>query len=242
MVEVLGLDTQIFSGAFSGFAGTVTMVVMYLLVAIVLWGCFYLLSFKHKVRIYKQTTSGVPIVIDTKARVFKRKEDGTVMWRFLKYLKDSHAAPSVHDTSITEKGKMSAECLMSMQGGVTWIKRDVNGTKSVELSAEERAAMANAIRRADEYKKKKLSEILMQWQGAIVLIMILVIFMLFFNKTVEPSIALGNSLKGTSEQMTIAMDRLSDAYARAYPELHLNSSSLVTSSQIGQVVNNNVPN
>lgn len=239
MSEVFGVDSAIFSNAFSGFSGTITMVILYLFIGAILFACWYLLSFKHKVRIYKETNNG-RLVIDTKARQFKTKE-GVVKWRFLKYLNNPHPAPSQQDMSLTEKGKLSGECYMTTSGQVTWLKRDIVGDKHIELSGEEIQMLADQMRRGDEYKKKRISDILLQWQGAIVLVMILVIFMMFFNKTVEPSIALGNELKVSAIELRDATHTLADAYARAYPEIVPRNGTIINGN-VGDIVNNKVPN
>lgn len=220
----VGVSTQGLLGGLDIVTTIVVYVFIGLLVGAILFGCLYLLSFKHHVRVYQKTSGGWTI-LDTKARQFKTK-DGVVKWRLLKWLKDSHAAPDNEMLSITVKGKVAAECIRQMNGHLQWVKRDLTGVSPVVLTGEELTMTVNEVRRAQEFKKKKLSDIILQVFPFIVLAMILIIFMVFFNDVVQPSAELADSLKASSEQLALASNRLADAYAQAYPELVVSNSSV----------------
>lgn len=199
----------------------ITQLIVYMTIAAMvgglLFGCIYLLSFKRNIRVYMKTNAGWTHV-DTKAREFRTKE-GVTKWRFLKWIKFSYPAPSNEMINLDINGKLSAECIREVNGHVTFVKRDLSGNSPTVLSGEAISMTVNELRRAEDYKKKSLGDIVANALPYVVLAMILIIFMVFFNDVVQPSIDYGNQLKASSEQLATASNRLADVMIKVYPDL-----------------------
>jgi hypothetical protein len=198
----------------------VTQIIIYLLITtiivITLWGGMYLLSFKHRVIVRQKTASGT-VVIQTKARQFTTK-DGITKWRLLKYIKESTMAPPMEFLQLTVKGKFWAEADRSMSGDMLWRKRSESDGIGDQVTSQERALLISQMRRADEYLKKGWGDKILALAPAIIIVMILVIFMMFFSNTVKPTIDLASTLTVASEKLTEATNNLAYAYQAAYPE------------------------
>lgn len=188
---------------------TIYYVLITALIGAILWGSMYLLSFKHLVRV-RQKTAGGYIVIDTKAREFKTKE-GITKWRILKYIKTAIVAPTNNCLEITGKGKYSAECQRALDGTITWSVKDDTGKVTGEVTTEERLITLSEMRRAEEYKKQKLSDKLFQLAPIMALLIILVLFMVFFSDVVQPTKELGDRLINAVGVISESNDKLAAA-------------------------------
>lgn len=217
--DILGSTGINASSLLSGMDAITTMLVYMFIAAFVgaiLFGCLYLLSFKIPVRVYEKTNAGYTYV-DTKARQFKTK-DGVTKWRLLKWIKETHPAPNNDLIFLSSKGKPSAEAIRERGGFVQFVKRDLNGKMPTVITGEEIQMTVNEMRRAEEYKKKKFSDLLKDIFPYIVLAMILIIFMVFFNDVVQPSVEYGNQLKAVGVAQNEAMLKMSEACLRVYGE------------------------
>ena len=210
--------------------GAVSQTMTYIAIAaglgVLTLGLFYLLSFKHKVVLYKATNSGT-VVTFTKAREFKTKE-GVAKWRFLdsKLIKFSYPAPTNDFVQLSDKGKFVAHGNFSLDGTFNWRKISNSPDSPDSFTSEEKLMSYVEMRRAMEYVKPKLSDKLLALAPAMVILMILVIFMIFFGDVVEPFkdsaksqssltievIKAQEQLVTTSERLALASERLSQVY------------------------------
>lgn len=229
----------------------ITTIMFYVLIGSIvfglLWFCIYLLSFKHKVRVYQETKGGV-VEIDTKARQFKTKE-GVVKWRFLKWMRDSHPAPQNDMLNLTSKGKLSAECVRSMSGHVTWVSRDISGARPPQLSGEEISMTANEMRRSEEYKKKNTLDKILTLAPIVMVVLILVLLFAFWGDLTAQTnvVASGNQAAATQlSEASISLSEkcfeLTEAYYGLYPDLRPVGNNSFGGNYVGQVLNGGVPN
>jgi hypothetical protein len=157
-----------------------------------------------------------------------------VRWRFLKWIKNSYLAPPDGYLEITSKGKYSGECIRSIDGVVTWIKRGDLSISGDVFSSEERTVVIEEFRRAEEYKKSKLSDKLWQAAPLIAILIIFTLLLVFWGDLVEPSAQLAN-------QNAIASERLADALS-AMSAVCLNNTQNYVPQPVGFVkVNSSKP-
>lgn len=233
MVDMLGFlngdpAANVASAAGNTF-GAVSQTMVYIGIAAVLGaltlGLFYLLSFKHKVVLYRATNSGT-VVTFTKAREFKTKE-GVAKWRFLdsKLIKFSYPAPTNDFVQLSDKGKFVGHGNFSLDGTFNWRKISNSPDSPDSFTSEEKLMSYVEMRRAMEYVKPKLSDKLLALAPAMVILMILVVFMIFFGDVVEPFkdaakaqsgltievIKAQEELAVTSERLALASERLAQA-------------------------------
>jgi hypothetical protein len=136
---------------------------------------FYIMSFKHKVVLYKATNSGT-VVTFTKAREFKTKE-GVAKWRFLdgKLIKNSYPAPTNDFVQLSDKGKFVGHGNFSLDGTFNWRKIANSPDSPDSFTSEEKLMSYVEMRRAMEYVKPKLADKLLVMAPALIILMILVV-------------------------------------------------------------------
>jgi hypothetical protein len=150
-------------------------------------------------------------VVDTKAREFKTK-DGIVKWRLLKWIKNSHPAPPDGFLETNSKGKLMAEAIRSNDGMITWVRRDYDEVDNNNtLSGEERTVTLQQLRRAEMYKKRKISDVLWQVAPLIAILIIFTLLLVFWGDIVKPSVELAQSNAAASQQLATALDSMSNA-------------------------------
>lgn len=212
MSEVdIGLPTfnvgDVASSASSALVSVVLWLLLIAVVAGVLFGIFYLAMFKHRVRV-KQSVRGRTIVIDDKARIYKDR-NGAVWWKFLK-TKLKVSPPPSDAVDINKKGKFIAEGYLVEDGRFIWRIDDFNKDKVEQhdnsfngnyhfFSSDERALLAGEVIEAQQYKKKKIADLLVAAAPYIAIIFIFVLFLVFFDNVVTPAIELGKSIQASHE-------------------------------------------
>ena len=198
-----------------------TQVLYYILYAIIIgggiWFTVYWLSFKHRVMVY-YATKGSPIVVPDKARQFKDKT-GVVKWLLWKHRKDGALGVPDNDClEITNKGKFAASVIRSPEGTYTWVKADrlmsdyenykQTNPNFEPFRSEERTMAVYEYQQAELYKKKKWTDVAVQVAPLLTLLMILTVFMLFFNEAVAPTYEYGNTLVKAGDRIDAAMGKI----------------------------------
>lgn len=212
MADLLGVDFVDTSSVTKGFDAMtyyLTMGGLILLCLVALGLLWWYFTFKIRIRIRQQTSGGY-YVFDTWARQYKQRKTGIIKWRFLKPAQ--HVAPPPEGyIEITRKGRFSAECDRSVDGTVVWRRISKNPAEVDVFTAEERTMIIHELREAESYKKKNWSQVLVDMAPLLAIVMILTIFMLFFNQAVQPTIDLATSLKGSTESLERASNSLEAA-------------------------------
>jgi len=197
MEEIIGnMDMSgLARGAVTGFAEVVLWLAVIVVVAAVIGLGWYLLSFKHKVRVREILKDGDFRIIDDKARRVRDKK-GNVWWKLLK-TKLKVVEPPSEAKEVTYKGKVVCEGYL-LDGKFLWRKNqfDVKEFKDSQaeyieggfdaLSAGERAMYLDDLEESFAYKKKKLIDLLWQATPIIGIIIMLTLFFIFFDNVITP--------------------------------------------------------
>lgn len=157
--QILEGDFSGVTTAAAGVGSTVYDVLLWAVVGImvvVLIGLlFFLLQFKHKVRIRYVTKDG-SYIIDDKAR---RKLDGGVTYWALLKSKINVTPPPRTAINITKKGKLVAECYITEDNPEpVWIedKSDIESADFKPLTTQQRSLTVARIRKAESRKRLSL--------------------------------------------------------------------------------------
>lgn len=212
MSEVdIGLPTfnvgEVASSAGSALVNVLLWLLIIFLIVAVLFGIFYFMSFKHRVRV-KKSVRGRVIVIDDKARVLKNGE-----WLLLR-TKIKVCAPPDEAIDINKKGKYICEGVLLEDNRFVWRidefdaekfkgqeEKDLISFKSNNrhFSSSERSALAQEVVEAQQYRKKKLLDILGAVAPYLAIIIIFVLFLVFFDNVVTPAVELGKSIQASHQ-------------------------------------------
>lgn len=185
------------------------------IIGVVLYVILVLGKYKHQV-IIKDSVRGTKLVFHDKFKEL-RKKDGTIWWK-LKKLKKEIVPAKKECVEIDHKGRMFAQ--FYRLDGDTFIPAkdtfDPADKKSKEdiiktiqpFGSNERALMVNQHVKAEREKKKSIGDMLLTAVPYMAVIMILVLFMIFFNDAVKPMKEVGSQFEAVSVNLVEATDKL----------------------------------
>lgn len=197
----------------SGMMKSVTTILYFIIIFGVLGlaGWFTWLKMSYKVHVVVRKIAGDrTLTFKDKARIIKKKGK-PIRWKLQK-LKDYIPVPPKDAIDITTKGKQWLECYYTQDGEYVYLIDDLHKNSDVgslyPLKNSDKEFYAQQLEEANKYKTRKLSDILMQMAPIMAIIMILVIFMIFFDKVVAPTGALAGSLQEASKSLASAINTM----------------------------------
>lgn len=204
-----GLSMQGISNATSG----LTSALLYMLIALVVGGLAWLYAYHNSFKIkavIRETVNGRSIVSHDKIRIFKDK-NGILKWMLWKGLfvfkKPIVPIPEADYIDITVKGRKFVEFFRTPDNQYIPIRanpRDIIdgvGADFEPFTTAQRTMQVQEYREAEAYKRKPLSELLINAFPYIVTLLIIVIFMIFFNDVVAPTKDLADSNIAASKEL-----------------------------------------
>lgn len=205
MVDVLSGAGQTAVKSASDLGGAIYWFLLLAFAVLIIVGIVWYFSYgSKKFRAWEELNSG-KVWREFKAKEYKDR-DGVTKWSlwegFAKTLFANNKRfpkPPKNALYPDNKGKVV---------GIGYIKNDMvifpdeietefseDKLKSLKIeafSSEDKSVLVNELRTAEEYKKKKLGDLVLAAAPYMAMVIIVVCFMLFFNKTVQPSIEMGN--------------------------------------------------
>lgn len=192
----------------SGVSGVVTAL-YWLIGLLVFMGIIFFIMWylSHNViYIIRPLTGDRTLVIRDKARII-RKKGQAVRWKLFKR-GDYVPVPPKEAIDVTTKGKLFVEAYYTENGEYHYIvDRFPDATKIGSLNPIQNVDKEFFVQQCEEglkYKKKSLTDILLQIAPVLAVVIILVVFMIFFDDVVQP-------LKVLSENLIVATDQMSEA-------------------------------
>lgn len=221
MVDVSGgLGSVDYIGTTSTIVNTLLWLLLLVLIGSVLAFLIYFFSFKHKVRVRKVMKNGHAQILEDVARKTK-DEDGSVWWK-LRKTRLKVKEPPFEALETNNRGKIFAEGYLLEEGRFVWRNNDFDVSTFKEMDAEyvkggydaftgeERALLANEVEKSAQYKKRKISDLVAAAMPYLAVILILTIFMIFFDSAISPAIEMGSDYRAASADFKEAMQLLRD--------------------------------
>ena len=246
MADLLNMDFGEIANQASSAGYTVVMTILGLTifcgVVFLLW---YVLQFKHRVRVKVLTKNGF-YIIDDKARELRDKDSKLIKsWRLWK-LRETASVPPPDSVFMTKKGRFTADAYWSEDTGLVWvtdtitrekfnelIKRkvvyDKNGEKVEEkivrdstqpFTTQERSLQAWRITQAMNRKHKSIWDTIAQLAVPIALVMLFVMVLIFWEDIAKPV----QQLSADNAKISAENARISEQNARIL--------SLISNNQI----------
>jgi len=178
------------------------------------------MSFKHKVRI-REVVKGRFMIKDDRAKTYIDKKTGIYWWVLLKY-RTKIPEPNSDCVDITNKGQKIAEYFKTSDGQFIPARccfdyksfQEGDEEKGVNAfrpyNANQRSMLVQEHRASEDYKKKKISDMIMQLAPLILAVMIVVSFMLFFGEVVAPTKDFADNLVVASEKLSVTVNKMED--------------------------------
>ncbi len=148
---------------------------------------FWYKSFKFKIKIKEVISAdGHFIIYEDFAK--RKKISGAEFWK-LRRRKAVISAPPREALQVTSRGVYYAECIhhekSGLDAGYEWIISNpdlVRGDYKISSTQEERALLADRIRRAEERKGRSLLDVIMQFAGMTFVAIIIIALLAFYGE------------------------------------------------------------
>lgn len=212
MVDLLNMDLTGVANQASSAGYTVVMTILGLAIFVsVVFLIWYVLQFKHKVRVKVLTKNGF-YIIDDKAREIKDKDSKTIKsWKLWK-LREIASIPPSEAVFMTKKGKFTADAYWTEDTGIVWVTDTVTREKFNELvkkkvvydknnerieekvirdstqpfTTQERSLQAWRITQAMNRKHKSIWDTIAQIAIPLALVMLFVMVLIFWEDIAKP--------------------------------------------------------
>jgi len=191
------------------FGSTLYLVLWISLVLLVLGGfgffIWWRLSFRETVKI-KEIIGGETNFLILSDMAKRKKEGNAEFWK-LRRRKALIPAPPSEALQITSRGRFYAECVHNeksgLDAGYEWIipSNDNSGSYTIQQTQEERALLADRLRRAQERKSRSMLDIVMQFAGMMFVLIIVISLMAFYGE-------IASSLADANKEQQIAFQRI----------------------------------
>ena len=176
----------------------VIILAVFLIFALLAWWLYRLIKYNKRVVVRTVTGNNVLVEVDW-AKEYKDKKTGAYYWR-LKKRKHRIPQPPALALDITNKGKQWVEMYYVGQGQYVPCKTEQPDFAQKKefvatfqpITESQRQTYADQVEKALAFKTKGWSELLTQAMPYITLVLILSVFLLFFNDGTKPIIEMAN--------------------------------------------------
>lgn len=181
-----GLE-QAASGVGSAIGDLLIWAAIIILLGVFLWFVLWWNSFRFRIKIKEVISSdGHFYIIEDRAK--RKFKDGAEFWR-LRRRRATIPAPPREALQIGWKGRYYAECAhhekSGRDAGYNWIipnKDPFSGDYAVSQTQEERALLADRLRRANERKSRSTLDIIMHFAGMTFVLIFVISLMVFWGE------------------------------------------------------------
>lgn len=202
-----GLDSINVIGAIDGVTAAVLWILGIAIVGGIVWLITYRMQFRIRAQV-QEAVSGATIVRFDKIRAFKDR-DGVPKWQFwgslFKFKKDKTDIPGHEFISFTSKGQKFVNVLKKPSGEYIYMRSNANKADHYaeydEFTTTERSNLVNELREAENYLPKDWTQTALQITIVMVPVIIITVFLIFFNNAVAPTIALGQQNVDVAQKM-----------------------------------------
>lgn len=181
----------------SGGGGNAMLGLIIVLALLLIGGMIYFIiwfsSFKHSVKIKEYVNDKKYLIIHDKAK--RKKDNGAEFW-YLRRRKALISAPPSDSLQITSRGNYYAECVhhekSGYDSGYIWISPknpvDKDGKEveyTINITQEERAILADRLRRASNRRTRSVLDVISQLGGMFFVLIILIVVLSFYGKITD---------------------------------------------------------
>jgi hypothetical protein len=207
-----GVDPKMLLGGLNGTVVAIFWIVIILAIGLLIFFVWWYFSFKFNI-VIRDVVNGRKIIKYDKAKVVSGKT-GIHFWKF-RGLGDRVPEPPSRCIEVDSKGRKFCEFYRLSDGTLIPgkdefeeqnIKKDFPQFKP--FPTEQRALQVHELEESESYKKKKFGEILVAIAPYVAILLVLIVFMIFFNDVVAPTVQLGNNLVSASEKLSNSLDTI----------------------------------
>ena len=124
------------------------------------------------------------------------------------------AVPPRESIEVSTRGKMVVECYYTEDGEYVYIEDKINassgglGSLHPVKNTDKEFYQTQCEEGMKKYQAKTIGEILLQLAPMMILVIIFTLFLVFFDKTVQPSIDFAKSLTASSDALRVALESM----------------------------------
>jgi len=191
-------------GATDVFMITLTIVLILVMVVGVVWFIWYYKKFENKITIRKKTKGKTDNITFDKYRYYKKKGDSETiqLWSTRKF----KPCPPDDAKDFTKKGKEYVECYEASTGELKYItvQDKIISVKFEAIDTDDKEFYANAFVQAQKLKRRSFLDIITENIGVIVLVLIFLIALAFWEEITKPMIEVSaNNVKISNQNLEI---------------------------------------
>jgi len=162
---------------------TITIIIAFVSMMVVLFVFYLFLSFKHTL-VIRRRTGGKSIVKKYKFKEYVDRQ-GVTCYKLLSKKEYPTAPPDC--ISVTDKGKMWVEAWEVESGELQWIKESEHDkTGFVPFNMNQRQAYVMQLKKAEDHKRKSLSDVVVQSVAIGSAVLLVVALMVFWGDLAQP--------------------------------------------------------
>jgi len=190
-------------------SANIGVVVLWILIAGVVFSgiLFIIWWYSHKVIfVIRKVTGDRPLARIDRAKVYMRRGQ-PIRWR-LRSTKAFVPVPPKEAIDVTEKGKLFVEAYLTEDGEYHYITDKMEGQIGSlhPVKSVDKEFYAQQVEEGKKYAESNFKDLLLASAPYLLMVLILVIFMIFFNETVAPTIQLGHSLDSATTTLSRAIE------------------------------------
>lgn len=201
-------------GIMGSLATGLYIIIIVAAISLLAWFVWKRSRYKNVFVIKDQTREGTITVFD-RLRVKRNKKTQIVEWHLLKAKCKVPIAP-VQAITRMKNGKILVSAYRTQDNEYIYITDKFEGNvfqkaiaSQYPLKNEDKMFLANEYKDAVKYKDaKKWQDVVITVAPYMAIVIILVVFLMFFDNAVAPMKEIGNSLASASENMAVALDKV----------------------------------
>lgn len=174
---------------------TLTVLIIIIMAVFVIWFIWFFRKFEHKITIRKKTKGNTDKIIFDKYRYVKKKGEAETiqLWSTKEY----KPTPPDDAKDFTKKGKEYVECYESDTGEFKYIEADekLSIPTFTAIDTDDKEFYANAFVQAQKLKRKGILEFLTENIGLIIIVLIFLITLAFWEEITLPMIKVSEANK-----------------------------------------------
>jgi len=209
-VNELGLSGFNISGTISQVAVAGMWILIIGIVAFLGYFLWWIAQYNKVKIVIRRIADGRVIVVQDKARIIKKKGQ-PIRWKLLK-LKDFIPVPPDRAIEITSKGKYFVEAYYTEDGEFIYINDKIEKNGNIgslyPLKNVDKEFYVQQVEEGNKYNKKKWQDVVLMLAPTMAIILILVLFMVFFEQVVKPTGDLAGAVSSSAKILADAVQTI----------------------------------
>lgn len=190
-------------GFTQGLGNFITITTIILAISAAIWLVYWILQYKHTAIIRKLTSSNRVLIHRDKIRIIKKKGEAQT-WKLLK-LRKTMPTPPDKALDIDTKGKYHVEAYYTENEEFQYLQDNPTDKERIgslhPLKASDKQFYLQELEDSKKWDKKKLADILMAALPGMMIVIIFVLIIVFWDKLLAPADHMASAMQAAAESL-----------------------------------------